>query len=79
MRRMVTLVAGIVLALAMMAAPAAAHVLVVSPPGAGEPTGSWVGGAALPAQGKGLIPGGPTGAYLQSPRTARDSTPPARP
>jgi hypothetical protein len=67
MRRMMTLLAGIVLVLAMMAAPAAAHVLVVDPPGKGEPTGGWVGGPALPGQGKGLIPGGPAGDYLQSP------------
>lgn len=67
MRRMITLVAGTVLVLALMAAPATAHILVVDPPGAGQPAGGWVGGPALSGQGKGLIPGGPEDAYLQSP------------
>ena len=71
MRRTVTLIAVALSMLAMMAAPAAAHILVVdSPGGAGEPkVVSEIGGGALPdeAQGEGLIPGGPGGLYLQTP------------
>jgi hypothetical protein len=52
----------------LMAGPAAAHVLVVTPPGADEPVHEgWTGGGALPGQGEGLVPGGPGGIYLQSP------------
>jgi hypothetical protein len=68
-RRSFVLLGALVLALAMLAGPAAAHVLVVDPPGQEEAKGGWVGSPALPeaAQGKGLMPGGPAGAYLQSP------------
>lgn len=61
MKRIITLVAGVLLVLAMMAAPASAHVLIVDPPGADEPKSVWVGGPALPAEGNGLYLGGPTG------------------
>jgi hypothetical protein len=53
-----------------IAAPASAHILVVNPPG-GETKVNWVGGGALPGQGQGLVPGGPTGSYLQSPAHAK--------
>ena len=68
-RRTVTLAAATLLALGMIAGPAAAHHLTVDPPGAGsgpsagpfEP-GGWVGGPApLPGQGKGLVLGGMSG------------------
>lgn len=76
MRRLITLAAALVMALAMMAAPASAHVLVVQD---GEVQThraerfaelgglGWVGSPPLPGQGNGLIPGGPGGIYLQSP------------
>lgn len=70
MRRSITLLTVVLSMMAMMALPAAAHVLVVdSPGGDGDPKVGWVGGGELPeaAEGNGLIPGGPTGAYLQSP------------
>jgi hypothetical protein len=59
--------AVLVLVLAL-ASPAFAHVLVVTPPG-GDVKVGWTGGPALPAaaKGKGLVPGGPTGSYMQSP------------
>lgn len=75
MKRTLTGLTATLFALAMMAGPAVAHHLVVDPPGGGEGPGEaiWVGGGPLPeqAQGQGLIPGGPTGAFLQSP--AHDS------
>lgn len=76
MRRIVTLVAAALMVLGMLAGPAAAHHLVVDPPGAGEGPGAeaWVGGEPLPedAQGRGLIPAGPGGVFgLQTP--AHDS------
>lgn len=71
MRRTLTVSIVALFALAMMAGPAAAHHLVVVPPGGGQGPGedAWVGGGPLPqaAQGEGLIPGGPTGSYRQSP------------
>ena len=61
--------AGLTLA---AAAPASAHVLVVDN-GQGEPKVQMVGGGPLPdsATGKGLVPGGRDGAYLQSPAHAK--------
>lgn len=53
--------------IALSGAAASAHVLEVDPPGNGEPRSGWVGGPALPGQGKGLIPGGPGGQIMQSP------------
>lgn len=64
-RRTLAIGAAVLLVLAMMAGPAAAHILTVDPPGAGDgppagpfEPGSWVGGGTLPseAQGNGLIP-----------------------
>jgi hypothetical protein len=55
-----------------VALPASAHVIVVQPPGHEAPVvEGWTGGPALPGKGKGLIPGGPTGSYLQSPSHAK--------
>lgn len=67
--RKLTLLIVAVLALGLMAGPAAAHNLEVTPHGNDKVITGWVGGGALPesAQGQGLMPGGPTGAYLQPP------------
>lgn len=50
-------VIAVVAALALMAAPAAAHNLVVDPPGNDKVHERWIGGPILPAQaqGKGLF------------------------
>ena len=67
MRSMCTIVAALVLALALVST-SFAHVLVVSPHGSDVKIG-WTGGPPLPdaAQGNGLIPGGPGGIYMQPP------------
>ena len=59
----------IAVAILALFALASAHVLVIDPPGEGEGGAVWIGGPALPAtaQGAGLVPGGPEGAYLQPP------------
>lgn len=56
MKRMIVLLATMLMALGMTAGPAAAHHLTVDPPG-GEPKEVWVGGPILPAaaQGQGLF------------------------
>ena len=55
-----------------VAVSASAHNIEVQPPGHDEPVHEgWVGGHALPGQGEGLIPGGPTDSYLQSPAHAK--------
>lgn len=61
MRRKLTRVVAVVVALGLMTAPAAAHVLVVSPPGNDKVMEKWVGGPILPeqAQGNGLFPAPP--------------------
>ena len=59
---------GAGLALGVM--PASAHNLHIDPPGTGETKHGYVGGGPLPAaaNGNGLIPAGPGGAFgLQSP------------
>ena len=71
-RRIALLVTATFAMLGMIAGPAAAHHLVVEPPGGGQGPGDevWPGGGPLPegAQGEGLIPAGPGGAFgLQSP------------
>lgn len=57
-RRMVALLGATLLALSMLAGPAAAHILEVDPPGQEDPIWVWVGGPTLPeqAQGQGLVP-----------------------
>ena len=67
MRSMFTIVAALVLVLALVSS-GFAHVLVVSPHGSDVKVG-WTGGPALPdaAKGQGLIPGGPGGIYMQPP------------
>lgn len=55
-----------------VALPASAHSIVVQPPGHEEPVVEGrVGSGPLPGKGKGLIPGGPGGSYLQSPSHAK--------
>ena len=68
MRKLTLLVLAIML-LGLMAGPAAAHILEVTPKGNDPVITGWVGGGPLPeaANGQGLIPGGPTGAFLQPP------------
>ncbi len=70
-RRTLVLAAATFMVLGTIAGPAAAHHLVVDPPGGGQGPGeeAWVGGEPLPenAQGQGLVPAGPGGAFgLQS-------------
>jgi hypothetical protein len=72
MQRTVVVLAAVAALMFALAAPAAAHVLVVTPPGAEDPVHvGWVGGGALPGKGAGLIPGGPGGIYIQSPAHAK--------
>jgi hypothetical protein len=55
MRRSLTsLLAALALVLAL-AAPAAAHIVVVDPPGAGDGPVVWVGGGPVPGQGGALL------------------------
>ena len=70
MRRMLVVLAAMLLTLGLLGGPAAAHHLVVDPPGAGEgpsagplDPGGWVGGPlGVPGKGQGLNhEGGPTG------------------
>ena len=79
MRMRCGLLAGVVATTALLAGtagPAAAHVIVVSPPNGntvathgGAPLGAWVGGPPLPASaaGAGLIAGGPGGDWTLTP------------
>jgi hypothetical protein len=53
MRRLRTMFAILVVALAS-AAPAAAHIIVVTPPGGGNGTSHWIGGGPLPEQAQGV-------------------------
>jgi hypothetical protein len=52
MRRLRIALATFVVALAS-AAPVAAHIIVVTPPGGGNGTSHWIGGGPLPAQAQG--------------------------
>ena len=65
------LAAATLMVLGVIAGPAAAHILVIDPPGNGQgpAEGVWVGGGPLPesAEGGGLIAGGPSGAFEQPP------------
>lgn len=67
--RKLTLLALAIMLLGLLAGPAAAHNLEVTPKGNDKVITGWVGGGPLPeaAAGKGLIAGGPTGAYQQPP------------
>jgi len=65
--RVAAAVVAVFTAVLLTAAPASAHILVVDPPGSDEVKTVWVGGGALPGQGKGLVPGGPGGTIMQSP------------
>ncbi len=67
MKRTLTLLSAVLLALGMMAGPAAAHFVTVDPKGDGEGHVGWVGGEDLPGQGQGLIPGGPQGDWMMTP------------
>lgn len=67
-RRLGVVVVGAGLALGVLSGAASAHVIVVTPPGAEAPVHvGWAGGGELPGHGHGLVPGGPTGSYLQAP------------
>ncbi len=70
-RRLSVLAAATLMVLGMIAGPAAAHILVVEPPGGGQgPEDVRAGGGPLPAaaKGQGLIGAGPGGIFgLQSP------------
>lgn len=70
MRRALLGLAVVIITSVGLAVPASAHVLVVDPPG-GETKVGWVGAGALPGKGQGLVPGGPTGSYLQTPAHAK--------
>jgi hypothetical protein len=71
MRRTLAAMMSAALLLLVMALPAAAHNITVTPHGTGEAKHGWTGSLGLPGQGKGLIPGGPGGAWLISPSHAK--------
>ncbi|HSK93163.1 MAG TPA: hypothetical protein VLA76_03795 [Candidatus Angelobacter sp.] len=54
MHRTLSFVAALLLILAL-AAPAAAHTLVVDPPGQADGSAVWVGGGPVPGQGGALL------------------------
>jgi hypothetical protein len=54
MHRSLSLLAALVLTLAL-AAPAAAHAVFVDPPGHGDGPAVWVGGGPVPGQGGALL------------------------
>ncbi len=66
MRKVLTTWIVVVALVAALASVAWAHTLTVTTP-SGQEKQVWVGALALPGQGKGLIPGGPTGEWLISP------------
>lgn len=59
------------LALVLVAGPAAAHNLTVTPPGKEEAKTNWVGALDLNEKGKGLIDGGPDGSWRIAPAHAK--------
>ncbi|QBI19587.1 hypothetical protein ER308_08505 [Egibacter rhizosphaerae] len=70
--RAVVVLLATLLAVGMMAGPAAAHYLVVDPPGQDEAQVQWVGGPALPDATLGnealaVVGGGPDAGRMQSP------------
>ena len=54
-RSSLAVVIGVVVLLLAFAAPAAAHNMVVDPPGEGPTVQHWVGGLHVPADGEGLF------------------------
>jgi hypothetical protein len=71
MRRIVGVLSAALLALALVAGPAAAHNQTVSPPGNTEVKTNWVGALDLNEHGKGLIDGGPGGEWRIAPAHAK--------
>ncbi|WP_277212397.1 hypothetical protein [Isoptericola croceus] len=69
--RKIIVAAAAAAALTVLGSPAAAHVITVDPPGQSDTKEGWVGGGALPGQGKGLVPGGPDGSFKLSPAHAK--------
>lgn len=69
MKRAIAFVGTALFSAVLLAGPAAAHVIVVSPPGGGTGHQGWVGSPAegIPGQGNGLVLGGPTGETVLSP------------
>lgn len=67
MKRVIATIVFSAVLLMVLAIPAGAHNLTVTPPGTGEAQHFWVGGGALPGDGQGLIPGGPTGEFMLAP------------
>jgi hypothetical protein len=67
MKRITIMLAAMLFAIGLMAAPASAHVLVVDSAGNGH-DGVWVGGpVGVPGQGQGLVLGGPDGQQTMPP------------
>lgn len=69
MKRAIGFIVAAFVALAMLAVPAGAHVIVVDTPGEGTGHAGWVGSpaAGIPGQGGVLVLGGPTGETVLSP------------
>jgi hypothetical protein len=63
--------AAIMATLMMLAAPAYAHNMTVTPPGTDREVHNWVGALDIPGQGQGLIPGGPGGTWTLTPAHAK--------
>jgi hypothetical protein len=71
MRRTIAVAISMAALMLAFAAPVAAHNLTVEPKGNAEVKHGWTGSGPLPGKGKGLIPGGPGGIFLQSPSHAK--------
>ena len=63
MKRSLVATLALLSLLLAMAAPAAAHNMVVDPPGQAEPVELWVGGPVVPGEGQGLFPHPPSGGF----------------